>query len=73
VPEVGVEVIEVVSSEDEDWSVEVDVVPVEYRKVGFVLEDGYRDFEEFLGNVTADVEEEPEGGCGGDSGEVSVE
>jgi hypothetical protein len=73
VPEIGVEIVEVVSSEDEDWSVEVNVVPAEDREVGFVLEDGYRDFEEFLGNVTADVEEKPEGGCGGDSGEVSVE
>jgi hypothetical protein len=73
VPEVGVEIVEVVSSEDEDWSVEVEVVPKEHREVGFVLKDGDGDFEEFLGNVTADVEEEPEGGCWGDSGEVSVE
>jgi hypothetical protein len=73
VPEVGVEIVKVVSSEDEDWSVEVDVVPVEDREVRFVCEDGLRDVEEVFGNVATDVEEEPEGGCWGDSGEVSVE
>jgi hypothetical protein len=73
VPEIGVEIVEVVSSEDEDWSIEVEVVPIEHREVGFVREDGFGEFKEFLGDVTADVEEEPEGSCWGDSGEVPVE
>jgi hypothetical protein len=70
-----VDLVEGVSFEDKDGSVEVWSRPEKDGEVRgvFVLEDDFREFVDLLDNVTTPIEQEPKGGSCRDSGKVSME